>query len=290
MLRYRADALSVASVVVVLSLQITGVIMNWPAYAFVIILVLVRQVNLVEHNHAHIPIFRRESLNELLGWMCFLSNGVPLEFYEVHHVRNHHRFNQKVAPAGHDWSSLYGFTGAQYPDKPVGLAYYVVTFPIITTCHCLLSILRSPGSKVFRRFVRSVAVVALCSAALLWLDRWKFALFFALPWAVVSFAMGRNNYSHHVGCAMTSDYDSAKVNLRSYSRLLGFNIGYHVAHHLRPGLHWSLLPSFHETIARNIPADHYVSPLHVAAVRKLRLDKAVARFRATGSQAQSAPP
>jgi beta-carotene hydroxylase len=282
MLRYRADALSVASVVLVLGLQITGVLMNWPAYAVVAILVLVRLVNLVEHNHAHIPIFHRASLNELLGWMCFLSNGVPLEFYEVHHVRNHHRFNQKVGATEHDWSSLYDFAGAHYPDKPVGLAYYVLTFPIITSCHCLLAILRAPGSKMFRRFVRSVAVVALCSAALLWLHPWKFALFCALPWAVVSFAMGRNNYSHHVGCAMTTAYDSANVNLRPYSRLFGFNIGYHVAHHLRPGLHWSLLPGLHETIARNIPADHYVLPLHLAAARRLRIDKAVARFWSTG--------
>lgn len=282
MLRYRADALSVACVVMVLGLQLTGAVMNWPAYAVVAILLLVRLVNLVEHNHAHLPIFHSEGLNELLGWMCFLSNGVPLEFYVVHHVRNHHRFNQKVGAAQHDWSSLYDFAGARYPDKPVGLAYYVLTFPIITTCHSLLAILRAPGSRMFRRFIRSVAVVAVSSAALVWLHPWKFLLFFALPWMVVIFAMGRNNYSHHVGCAMTSDYDSSNVNLRPYSRQLGFNIGYHVAHHLRPSLHWSLLPGFHETIARNIPTEQYALPLHLVAVRKLRVDKAVARFRSAG--------
>ncbi len=282
MLRYRADALSVASVVIVLGLQIAGVVMNWPAYAVVAMLILVRQVNLVEHNHAHIPIFYRKGLNELLGWMCFLSNGVPLEFYEVHHVQNHHRFNQKVGGTQHDWSSLYGFAGARFPDKPVGLAYYVLTFPIITTCHCLLAILLTPGSKMFRRFIRSIAVVATCFAALFSLHPWKCLLFFPVPWMIVAFAMGRNNYSHHAGCPMTTDYDSANVNLRSYSRLLGFNIGYHVAHHLRPGLHWSLLPGFHETIARNIPAEHYVLPLHLVTARKLRIDKAVARFRSAG--------
>jgi len=282
MLRYRADALSVASVVIVLGLQTSGVVMNWPAYVVVAILPLVRLVNLVEHNHAHLPVFYREALNELLGWMCFLSNGVPLEFYVVHHVRNHHRFNQRVGATQQDWSSLYAFAGARYPDKPVGLGYYVLTFPIITTCHSLLAILRAPGSKMFRRFIRSIAVVALCFGGLLWLHPWKFLLFFFLPWVVVIFAMGRNNYSHHVGCAMTTDYDSASVNLRAYSRLLGFNIGYHVAHHIRPGLHWSLLPGFHETIARNIPAEQYVLPLHLVAARKLRISKAVARFRPAG--------
>jgi beta-carotene hydroxylase len=281
-LRYRVDAFSVASVAIVLGLQITGVVMDWPAYLVVVFLLLVRQVNLVEHNHVHIRMFHGDFLNELLGWMCFLSNGVPLEFYEVHHVRNHHRFNQKVDATGQDWSSLYAFSGTHFPDKPVGLAYYVLTFPVITTCHCLLTIFRAPGSKLFRRFVVSTAVVVLCSITLLLIHPWKFLLFFPLPWAVVAFAMGRNNYSHHVGCAMTTDYDSANVNLRTYSRLLGFNIGYHVAHHLRPSLHWSLLPTYHATIAPKIPSDNYILPLHLAAVRRLRIGKAAARFRSTG--------
>jgi beta-carotene hydroxylase len=278
MLRYRVDALSVASVVFIVGLQIAGVVMNWPWYLAAVFVVLVRQVDLVEHNHSHVPIFHRDALNELLGWMCFLSNGVPLEFYEVHHVRNHHRFNQKFDAGGQDWSSLYGFTSTHFPDKPVGLAYYVLTFPVITTCHCLLTILRAPGSKMSWRFVRSTVVVSLCSAALLFIHPWKFLLFFLLPWTVVVFAMGRNNYSHHLGCAMTNPYDSANVNLRMYSRLLGFNIGYHVAHHLRPGLHWSLLPTYHATIAEDIPADRYVPPLRLTAVRKLHIDKVAARF------------
>jgi fatty acid desaturase len=130
---------------------------------------------------------------------------------------------------------------------------------------------------VFWRFARSVTAVVLCSVLLLSINPWKFVLFFLLPWIVVMFAMGRNNYAHHFGCPMTTAYDSAKVNLRLYSRFLGFNIGYHVAHHLKPGLHWSLLPQYHATIAPNIPAEHYVLPLHLGAARKVG-SKPVAPF------------
>jgi hypothetical protein len=46
---------------------------------------------------------------------------------------------------------------------------------------------------------------------------------------------------------------------RGYNILTG-NLGFHTAHHYRPGVHWSRLPALHDTIAHEIPADCYVSP------------------------------
>src|SRR5260370_28013711 len=151
--------LSVAAVVAVLGLQIVAVVRHWLWYTALLIIFLLRYVNLVEHNHVHLRIFRQAALNEFLGWMCFLSNGVPLEFYEIHHVRNHHRFNQRFDKHEQDWSSLYGFSGTCFPEKPIGLFYYILTFPVLTVCHCLLAILRKPGSRIFLRFARSIPVV-----------------------------------------------------------------------------------------------------------------------------------
>ena len=140
-MRYRVDAVSVTTVFAVLAAQVCGLVMNWLSYIVLVYLLVVRHVNLVEHNHAHVPIFYSAFLNELLGWMCFLSNGVPLEFSRIHHVRNHHRYNQRFGSSEQDWSSLYGFHRTHFPDKPIGLVYYVLTFPAITVCHCLLTIL-----------------------------------------------------------------------------------------------------------------------------------------------------
>ena len=76
-----------------------------------------------------------------------------------------------------------------------------------------------------------------------------FLIFFVVPWIVILFGMANNNYDHHQGCKMTNAYDSANNFTTFYYTTLSFNVGYHVAHHLNPSLHWSLLPRYHGLIS-----------------------------------------
>lgn len=236
-----------------LGFQLLAFFMGWSWLLVIPIIVLARQVNLVEHNHAHAKIFYDRRLNDALGWMCFLSNGVPLEFYEEHHVKNHHRHNNQLE----DWSSVFGFAGGRYPDRPVSRAYYILTFPLLTICSSLTVIMRAPGSRVFWRFFRSMVVVTTLSVGLVLFDPLGFVLFFLVPWIVIFHGLGMTNYRHHHGCAYTSPYDSSNVMFGLPFGLLGFNIGLHVSHHMKPSLHWSQLPAHHENIREQIPeANH----------------------------------
>lgn len=252
-LRYRVDIVSVVMVSMVLGLQLAALLLDWSWLLAVPMIVLLRQVNLVEHNHAHLKIFHEPILNDAFGWLCFMSNGVPLEFYEVHHVRNHHCHNND----DQDWSSLFGFRGCRYPDKPISRAYYILSFPLLTICHSLIALVRDPGSKVFRRFLRSVGVVAVGSVALLLVDPGGFMAFFAVPWVVVYFGLGMMNFRHHHGCDFNRPVTSCNVMTGAPFGWLGFNIGYHVSHHLKPGLHWSRLSEYHEGIREQIPTERF---------------------------------
>lgn len=254
-LHHRIDAVPVVVVISVVFLQTLAVIDRWPLYAAVIIMPFIRHVSLTEHNLAHLSIFRRYWLNECFGWLCFLSNGIPLEFYRIHHVGNHHRYNQRLDGPEEDWSSTFGFRGTRFPDRPIGKAYYVMTFPVITTSTCLVHLLRSPGSKSLQRFVLSVGFTSTVCVVLAWLNPIGFVAFFLVPWLIIFFAHGFNNYDQHSGCTMTDEFDSANESLTVFSKSFGFNIGYHIEHHLKPSLHWSKLPDYHRQIRELIPAE-----------------------------------
>ena len=247
-IRYPIDTVSIFIVVSTLTLQLAALAYHWPFYLVVPILILLRQVSLVEHNHAHLKIFTARFPNTVLGWLCHLSCGVALDTYRVHHVLNHHRFNNRFDSSGRDWSSLFGFQGTRLADRPVSKIYYVLSFPFIAHGETLIWFLRTPRARLTRGFLASMTVVGITSAILAWANPLGFLIFFLGPWVIVLFGMGYNNYDHHRDCRMTNGQDSANNFLGFYYTRLSFNEGYHVAHHLKPSLHWSKLPAYHRAM------------------------------------------
>lgn len=253
-MRYSIDVWSILQVVGVLAFQVVAVFMDWSGWLFFPLILLLRQVNLVEHNHAHLRIFYNNRINDAFGWMCFMSNGVPLEFYEMHHVNNHHKHNN----TDEDWSSIFLFEGCKYPDKPVGFLKYIWTFPRRTITSSLRGILAKPEARIYGRFWRSIAVISICSAGLIYVNPIGFIKFFAIPWWGIMHGLGFTSYRHHLDCEFTTPYDSSNVMDGISGTTLGFNIGFHVSHHIKPALHWSLLPAHHDTIKHLIPEHHFM--------------------------------
>lgn len=259
-IRYPIDIISVLVVVGSLSIQLSALLYKWPWYTLLPIMFLIRAVDLVEHNHAHLPIFKNKFLNSLLGWMCHLSNGVPLDVYRIHHVANHHRYNNQFDKSGGDWSSIFRFQGARFPDLPIGKTYYVASFPFIAICECSLWFLRSPKSSATRCFIASMLVSGVTCGLLAWINPSGFLNFFLIPWVIIAFGMGSNNYDQHRGCDVTDPYNSANNYRSFFYTVLSFNVGYHLEHHLNPALHWSLLPRFHKVMESTSSAEDYLRP------------------------------
>jgi len=56
-----------------------------------------------------------------------------------------------------------------------------------------------------------------------------------------------------VGLESDEPLRAARSAIDPLYNLRTLNLGYHAAHHLRPGLHWSQLPALHAEIAGDIP-------------------------------------
>src|SRR5207248_11772882 len=56
------------------------------------------------------------------------------------------------------------------------------------------------------------------------------------------------NHVQHDGCDPDSTYNHSRNFVGRWLNWWVFNNGYHTAHHLRPGLHWSQLPALHAEI------------------------------------------
>ena len=69
-----------------------------------------------------------------------------------------------------------------------------------------------------------------------------------------------HTYYHHAGLGSDNHYEASfNIMHKWYNHFTG-NLGYHTAHHLKQGLHWSLLPSFHKEIENKIPPELFQQP------------------------------
>jgi fatty acid desaturase len=88
-----------------------------------------------------------------------------------------------------------------------------------------------------------------------WFRPLETALVFWLPSMLALFETTWVTYEHHAGCEGKDHHDGSHNRINSLYNVMTGNLGYHTAHHTRPGLHWSLLPELHEKLGDGIPDD-----------------------------------
>ena len=83
---------------------------------------------------------------------------------------------------------------------------------------------------------------------------WKCALLFVLiPHQYAAWGIVGTNYFQHDGTDQEHPYNHSRNFTGGALNFFLFNNGFHGAHHIKPNLHWSLLPAYHaEHIRPNI--------------------------------------
>jgi len=254
-LRKRADlgpvvfVLMIASVQGFLFLQSSVLV---AAFGAVVLWPIQTRTIYIAHNHHHHPIFRVRSLNLLFETLLFLQTGMPSFGFPLHHNRGHHVSyrNQNPGHSDADPHSWIGVNGQQLGRW--AYSWRLLRIAVPTARHLGL---RHP--QMWRKFLYVSAFYGVAITLLFAVKPLHTLSVFLLPMVLSLVALSWSTYVHHLGLLTNDPYCASYTNVDSWANRWGYNIGYHTAHHVKPGLHWSELPAFHARIADRIPEHCY---------------------------------
>lgn len=198
---------------------------------------------IINHNQLHSGMFRSKTMNTLTNILLSLSGGLPVTSIYLPHVVNHHPncCNDK------DW------VGAHLAGQHQGL-WRVLIYTLKAQIMPLRLRPRSPFAGLSNERCLSLCLETLALAGyLLWAiaDHWaSFLVYNLLPWFLALNALTFMNFFLHDGCLYNSKMKHSLTFTSKIGNFILFNSGYHLAHHLRPNLHWSELPDYYQNEIR----------------------------------------
>lgn len=242
-MRHKEDFRTLVTMLVFVLLQ-AGMIVYWAdaslllrVFFFIFNSWMILIVTMINHNHQHLSVFHSPVLNQCLN---FVISGFILapasRLHAVHHY-NHHRHYQ-----GHEDWTHYSLVPNDVKGLKRGLLYVWRAGLKMSRNRKTLQI----PDALKRSMNMERAFVFVYSVLLIWFS-YKAYFFFMLPSMIVGLSLLLLfNLADHDGCELESDFAHSRNFLSSWDNWISFNNGYHTAHHLRPGMHWSLYPEYHD--------------------------------------------
>ena len=251
-LRYRADRRPVAYVLGLFALHLA--IFFWaPVWVAALCLVPLAIASMfvapINHHHQHFNTFHAPWLNRLFEITLALQTGISPYGWVLHHNLGHHRnyLNQRPHPQP-DESKWTRKDGSQ-----MGRVEYMIDLVLNHQVDILRVGRRYP--KFLRAFLLMKVPVWTFLGLALYLDPWNAFLVFLIPSFITLCHTAWATYEHHAGFYPTDHHDASVNRTNPLYNYITCNLGFHTAHHKRPGVHWSLLPKIHDEIKHEIPPE-----------------------------------
>lgn len=221
----------------------------------IIAFALIGDANYLLHLHIHRPFSRIRELNQVLDLCMGVVTGMTASNWRIQHLYGHHRGIDLPYRGDSLIREDYSAAGAlSCAAMSVWKTFYS---PIAESFRKgVLDDVRVPISYRWA-FCEQMLLILLLAA--LTVGHPRLALIYLLPWYLLTHFITRYvDYLNHYGCDEGSDNPCARANnsLSRWFNLTTHNFGYHTAHHMRPGAHWTELPAIHAGIADRIPERH----------------------------------
>jgi fatty acid desaturase len=244
-LRRKIDLVPIFLVIIVGAVQFGGFFLcDRPAVAaFISVLLFLPRlaIAMATHNHVHVPLCRGRFANAIIEHLLYLEGGLLGAKFRLQHNLGHHRFytdpTQDITVTRSDGSTM-------------GRLEYAARFFITATFEALRIGKEYP--VLLRRYCWAQAAALIAVAGLLAINPGGALILFVVPMNVVAFTFFALTYDDHIGLHSTNELEASHSKTNRILNLLIFNNGYHLAHHLKPGVHWSELPALHERLKERI--------------------------------------
>jgi fatty acid desaturase len=202
------------------------------------------------HHHQHLQTFKVPLLNRALEVMYALQTGVSSHTWVLHHSVGHHLNYLDQDRDESRWMRKNRSIMGQ------------IEYSFMTS---ITSYWRAwKVGKKYPKYRRVFLLMGLLTASLIGVLVWNRPLsgltIFVLAPAFSLFGTAWATYAHHSKRSTDSHFVASTNVMQPLYNFVTGNLGYHTAHHYRPGVHWSKLREIHAKIADQIPADAYVDP------------------------------
>jgi len=195
------------------------------------------------HAVTHRPLFKRpyRRFTPLLTHVMPIFLGLPPFAYHAHHVQMHHT-------AGNSEDDLSGT--AQYQrDNPLHFLHYWARFTFFGYFHLASWLIRAGKGSQLPKILGGDLAVFTVMGLLTWWNPLATTIAFWIPFALLRFFLMAGNWTEHAFV----DVDAPDDSWRNSTNLLNtpynhraYNAGYHLIHHLVPGLHWADAPAAYQ--------------------------------------------
>jgi fatty acid desaturase len=255
-LRFRADRGPVAYILALFALQLAA--WHWLPTGGAIVAGLAQlpflgSCAIYNHHQQHCPAFNAPLLNRLLELVLGLQTMIPSFAWVLHHNFGHHPnyLNQPPCTADEDESRW-----ARRDGSLMGRNEYTLNLLLRAPVDAFLVGQRRP--REFRAYLLMLLPLGALHGLLAWFDFLNYVVIFLLPSFIMLLYVFWLTYEHHSGLHTDDHLAASRNRVGRFYNLRTCNLGYHTAHHLKPGIHWSLLPAYHELIKDDIPPACFV--------------------------------
>lgn len=251
MLRYSADfrtLLTVSFYFIITSIPwiIWDSLSHWEIAGWVVLNCLLSFIcATIVHNTIHVPIFKKRWMNKVFQVVLSFTYGHSTSAYVPGHNFSHHKYTQLPKDAIRTSKARFKINMLNQL-----LFFFIMSGDIIQGEIRFARKMYTENPAWFRQYALEMILVIGSKIVLAFIN-WKcFLLFVFIPHQYAAWGIVGTNYFQHDGCDETHPYNHSRNFTAGFLNWLLFNNGYHGAHHMKPNMHWSLYPAFHEKNVR----------------------------------------